>query len=76
MLKRILSVFMTVICLLPCLTCWAQDSTAAKKPAMADALRASGKIYVVVAVLVTILAGVVIYVARLDWKISKMENNR
>jgi CcmD family protein len=40
---------------------------------MADGLRANGKIYVVVLVLVTILAGVLFYVVRLDRKISRLE---
>jgi hypothetical protein len=41
---------------------------------MADALRSSGKIYVVVAVLVLIMTGLFIYLARLDRKIRKFEN--
>ncbi len=73
MQKRIFSVLITVISLLMCITAFAQDSTANKKPEMADALRADGKIYVVIAVLVTILAGLILYVARLDRKITKME---
>jgi hypothetical protein len=40
---------------------------------MADALRSSGKIYVVVAVLVLIMTGLFIYLARLDRKIRKFE---
>ncbi len=36
-------------------------------------MRSSGKIYVVVAVLLTILAGIVFYMVRLDSKISKLE---
>jgi prolipoprotein diacylglyceryltransferase len=40
---------------------------------MADAMRSSGKIYVVIAVILTILAGLIFYVARLDRKISKLE---
>jgi hypothetical protein len=36
-------------------------------------LRAGGKIYVVMAVAVTILAGLIIYVMRLDRKISRLE---
>lgn len=40
---------------------------------MADTMRGNGRIYVVVAVMVTILAGLVLYVARLDKKISKLE---
>jgi hypothetical protein len=41
---------------------------------MADGLRASGKIYVVVAVVVTILLGLVFYLIQLDRKIKKLEN--
>jgi hypothetical protein len=43
------------------------------KVQMADSLRASGKIYVVVAVVVTILAGIVLYLIQLDRKIRNME---
>ena len=49
----------------------AQNDTA--KVEMATGLRANGKIYVVVLVLVTILAGLILYVVRLDRKIGKME---
>ncbi|MBS0000789.1 MAG: hypothetical protein KFF73_17540 [Cyclobacteriaceae bacterium] len=40
---------------------------------MADALRSSGKIYVVVAVLVLIMTGLFLYLASLDRKIRKFE---
>lgn len=40
---------------------------------MADAMRAEGKIYVVVAVLVTIFAGIVGYAVRIDQKVSRLE---
>lgn len=40
---------------------------------MASELRSSGKIYVVVAVLVIIFAGIVVYLTRLDRKITKLE---
>jgi multisubunit Na+/H+ antiporter MnhB subunit len=73
MQKKYFSVPITVIFLLIGFITMAQDSTANKKPEMADALRADGKIYVVVAVVVTILTGLILYVARLDRKISKME---
>ncbi len=43
------------------------------KVEMADWMRSSGRIYVVVAVMVTILAGLVIYIIRIDRKISKLE---
>jgi CcmD family protein len=51
----------------------AQDSTAGKPVEMADRLRADGKIYVVVAVLLTIFIGILAYVIRLDRKISRLE---
>jgi uncharacterized membrane protein len=40
---------------------------------MADLMRGNGRIYVVVAVMLTILIGLVLYIVRLDKKISNME---
>jgi hypothetical protein len=40
---------------------------------MADELRSSGKIYVVVGVLVIILAGLILYLISIDRKVSKLE---
>ncbi|WP_347157265.1 CcmD family protein [Pontibacter chitinilyticus] len=40
---------------------------------MADTLRQDGKIYVVVAVLTTIMAGLVVYLVTIDRKVSKLE---
>lgn len=48
---------------------WAQGGPAE----MADVMRSNGKIYVVVAVILTIFAGIVIYLVRLDRKITKLE---
>lgn len=42
---------------------------------MADTMRQNGKIYVVVAVILTILAGIFLYLIRLDRKISKLEKD-
>jgi hypothetical protein len=56
-----------------CLVARAQDSAAVKKVEMADRLRADGKIYVVIAVLIVILLGLILYVTRLDRKISRLE---
>jgi hypothetical protein len=42
---------------------------------MADQLRSNGKIYVVVAVLGTILAGIVIYTVMLDRRVARLERN-
>ena len=40
---------------------------------MADVLRSNGKIYTVVAVILTILIGLFIYLISIDRKISKLE---
>jgi K+-transporting ATPase A subunit len=50
---------------------FAQVSSA--EPEMADALRASGKIYVVVLVLVIIVTGLLVYLVRLDGKVGRLE---
>ncbi len=41
--------------------------------AMADGFRAEGKIYVLVAIILTILAGLIFYLIRIDRKISRLE---
>lgn len=45
-------------------------------PDSADLMRSNGKIYVVVAIVVTILLGLFLYVLNLDKKISKLEKNQ
>lgn len=40
---------------------------------MADRLRADGKIWVVVAVIAAVFAGIIVYLVRLDRQISKLE---
>lgn len=49
---------------------------AQNKPEMADVMRSNGKIYDVVAVCLTILIGLFIYVFMVDRKISKIEKNK
>ncbi len=39
-------------------------------------MRSEGKIYVVMVVVITILAGLILYVARLDRKLSKLEKGK
>jgi hypothetical protein len=68
MIKKLL---LAVLFHLPILSLFAQDSSAE----MADTFRSDGKIYVVVAVMLTILAGIILYLIRLDRKISKLEKN-
>ena len=52
--------------------CFAQEN----KPEMADVMRSNGKIYVVVAVCLTILIGLFVYVFLLDRKISRLEKGK
>lgn len=44
-----------------------------KQTEMADTMRSNGRIYVVVAVVVTILLGLILYMARLDRKMTRLE---
>jgi hypothetical protein len=69
MIKRTLLSFLSIFF---CLVLFAQDSSTVP---MADELRKNGKIYVVVAVILTIFIGIILYLIRLDRKISKLENN-
>ena len=46
-----------------------------KSETMADLMRSNGKIYVVVAVVTTILIGLIAYMFRVEKKISSIEND-
>ncbi len=63
--------FSLITLLLISATMFAQDTT--NEIEMADKLYADGRIYVVVAVLATIFAGIIVYLINLDSKISKLE---
>jgi hypothetical protein len=45
------------------------------KVQMADLMRSNGRIYVVIAVMLTILVGILLYMVRLDRKISRLEKD-
>ncbi len=51
----------------------AQEAALSDAKDKAGFMRSDGKIYVVAAVALTILAGLILYVARLDRKITKLE---
>ena len=53
------------------ISAFAQD-----KPEMADVMRSNGKIYIVVAVCLTILVGLFFYVWTIDRKISRLEKEQ
>jgi bacteriorhodopsin len=59
---------LVMLFLLLCTIINAQEETG-----MADTMRSNGRIYVVVAVMLTILAGLIIYLVRVDRKVSKLE---
>lgn len=71
MYKKILHLLFSFIFFISTLSAFAQQ-----KVDMADTMRSNGKIYVVVAVCLTILTGLFIYVAIVDKKISRLEKNR
>ncbi|MBX2934928.1 MAG: hypothetical protein KF825_11830 [Ferruginibacter sp.] len=63
--------------LVACLCCTAISfAQGTSQPDMADVMRSNGKIYVVVAVCLTILIGLFIYVFLLDRKITRLEKNK
>jgi len=55
---------------------YAQNGTKDEPVQMADFMRSNGKIYVVVAVVITILIGLFVYLISLDRKISKLEKDK
>jgi preprotein translocase subunit SecY len=69
LLKKILLLLFIV---LNATSVFAQDD---KKVEMADMMRSNGKIYIVVTICLTILAGLFFYVFSLDRKISKFEKS-
>jgi CcmD family protein len=71
MIKKIISTFLLLTAQL---FVFAQDDT--KSAEMADTMRSNGKIYVVVAVILIIFAGILLYLIRLDRKITKLERNK
>lgn len=66
--KSLLLILIAQVCVL---SVYAQDTAA---NANTDVMRSNGKIYVVMAVVATIVTGLFIYVYSIDKKISKLEN--
>lgn len=69
-MKRIRKIITVCLLLLLSFTGIAQA-----KVDMADTMRSNGRIYVVVAVVVTILFGLILYLVRLDRKMTRLEKN-
>lgn len=70
-MKKIITAFL--FCLVTAFV-QAQD-TLNTETEMADLMRSNGKIYVVIAVMLTILFGLIIYLVRLDKKITRLEKD-
>ena len=51
-------------------------SQVSEKVEMADKFRAEGKIYVVLAIILVILAGLFFYLIRIDRKVAKLEEQK
>ncbi len=62
----------TIVALVSSLVAAAQE----QEVDMADAMRSNGKIYIVVAVCLTILIGLFLYVISIDRKITKLEKEK
>ena len=66
-MKIFKSVLATILCAL------LSHTTSAQNAEMADTLRSEGKIYVVVAIVLIVLAGLVVYLFLLDRKLTRLE---
>jgi len=62
-----------LLLLVVCFCCTTSLLAQPKQSGFDEMMRSNGRIYVVVAVMVTILTGLILYLVRLDRKISKME---
>ena len=65
---------LVLLACLPLLHLAAQASQTAQREPVQDFMRQSGKIYVVVAVIVLIFLGLVVWLWRLDRKLTKIEH--
>ena len=70
-MQKIKTIFSFFILLLSAIVIHAQDGAA--KTYFGETMRSNGRIYVVIAVILTILTGLILYIVRLDRKMSKME---
>lgn len=66
-MKKTVSLLSFLVALLANLSASAQDAE------MADGMRASGKIYVVVGIILIVLIGLVVYLFMMDKKLTRIE---
>ena len=70
-MKKILRLLILILLVASTTMVHAQD-----KAGFDSLMRSSGRIYVVIAVMTTILVGLILYLIRLDRKISKLEKEK
>ena len=63
-----------IVALFPVVSAFAQQASPATQDTV-DFMRSNGKIYVVMAVVTTIVLGLFVYLVNLDRKIRKLEKN-
>lgn len=73
-MQKIRTILSLLLLLLTTIYVQAQEGTA--KTAFGETMRSSGRIYVVIAVILTILFGLILYLVRLDKKMSKLEKEQ
>ncbi|MBO9683247.1 MAG: CcmD family protein [Flavisolibacter sp.] len=64
-------IYATILLMFISFTAMAQGSN--RQTEMADLMRSNGKIYVVTAVIITIFAGIIIYLIRIERKMNRLE---
>ncbi len=73
-MQKIKTILSLLVLLLATMAVQAQEGAA--KTGFGETMRSNGRIYVVIAVILTILLGLVLYLVRLDKKMSKMEKEQ
>ncbi|HKO81032.1 MAG TPA: hypothetical protein VJU78_11585 [Chitinophagaceae bacterium] len=71
-MQKIKTTLFLSACMLLSLFVQAQNSA---KTTFGETMRSNGRIYVVIAVMLTILVGLILYLVRLDRKITKIEKD-
>lgn len=74
-MKKIGTILAGLACLLTGSTPSRAQATA-RTVEMADTMRSNGKIYVVVAVMATILVGLLLYLVRIDRRVTRLEQDK
>lgn len=69
MMKKLISLITLILFVV-------QHTSAQQQIEMADAFRADGKIYVVVGILSLVFTGIVLFLIRLEMKVSKLEKEQ